>query len=1098
MKQSAFLKLIIILLIPIFVFGQQGKKQKQQADTPKKETTEKFNFSGLKWRSIGPAFMSGRISDLAVNPKNQSEYYVGVASGNVWKTTNNGTTFEPIFDKYGAYAIGCLTLDPNNPFVLWVGTGENNHQRALGYGDGVYKSIDGGKSFKNMGLKDSRQIGKIIVDPRNSNIVFVAAEGSVWGPGGDRGLYKTIDGGKTWKKTLNISENTGVNNIVYDPRNPDVMYATSEQRRRHVHTKIGGGPESAVYKSYDAGETWEKIMSGLPSVDIGGMGMDISPVNPDVLYIIMEAAESSGGFFRSTNRGATWEKMSAHTEAGQYYNEIYCDPKNVDKVYSVETVSKFTSDAGKTWTVIGNNNRHVDDHVIWINPNDTKHIMIGGDGGLYESFDEGKNYIFKTNLPVTQFYRVAVDNTLPFYYVYGGTQDNNSQGGPSRTIKAAGIYSSDWFITNGGDGFWSAIDPENPNIVYAESQYGGMVRYDKQSGESISIRPEPRKGELTYKWNWNAPLFISPHKNTRIYTAANKVFRSDNRGDSWDVISDDLTAQLDRNTWPVMGKFWSVDAVSKDRSTSLYGEIISMTESPVKENLLYVGTDDGLIQVSEDAKTWRKVSEFPGIPANTYVSDICASKFDENVVFASFDNILRDDFKPYIMKSSDKGKTWISISNNLPEAGTIHTIEQDYIDPELLFVGTEFGFYYSKDGGANWNALKNGLPTIAVRDIAIQKREGDLVIATFGRGFYIIDDYSPLRAPKNVFEKTAHIFPIKDALMFIPNRNEADEGSMQFKAPNPEYGAVFSYFIKDVPKTLKAIRKEKEKELFKEGKPIPAPTVDALRAEQEEVAPYLIFTITDESGNVARTLTTTAGKGTQRINWDLRYQAFAPVSITDKFNPVQSAAGGRRANGNLALPGKYKVSLSMVTREGISELAAPVEFNAIALRNTTLPAADRAELTAFQKKASQLAQTIQATQRFLAEMIARVENIKAAIGSSTQGSFELLKKAEKISSALEEIRLKFSRPSTAPSAEENPPAPATINDRLGDMTSTHYSSTSNLTALETRSYDILMEEFPPILEQLKKIYNEDIKAIEGDLEKINAPWSTGRIPELKK
>lgn len=1102
MKQRLLLKLLIMLLIPMLVFSQQGKKQTEAAkgkEKDKKEATEKFNFSGIKWRSIGPALMSGRISDLAVNPKNQSEYYVGVASGNVWKTSNNGTTFEPIFDNYGAYAIGCLVLDPNNPFVLWVGTGENNHQRALGYGDGVYKSIDGGKSFKNMGLKDSRQIGKIVIDPRNSNIVFVAAEGSVWGPGGDRGLYKTIDGGKNWKKVLNISENTGVNNIIYDPRNPDVMYATSEQRRRHVHTKISGGPESAVYKSYDAGETWEKIMSGLPSVDIGGMGIDISPVNPDIIYLIVEAAENSGGFFRSTNRGATWEKMSTHSAQGQYYNEIFCDPKDVDKVYSAETVTQVTVDAGKTWTAVGNNQRHVDDHVVWIDPCDTKHIMIGGDGGLYESFDEGKNYIFKTNLPVTQFYRVAVDNTLPFYYVYGGTQDNNSQGGPSRTIKSGGTYSSDWFITNGGDGFWSAIDPENPNIVYAESQYGGMVRYDKQSGESISIRPEPRKGELTYKWNWNAPLFVSPHKNTRLYTAANKVFRSDNRGDTWDVISDDLTAQLDRNTWPVMGKFWSVDAVAKDKSTSLYGEIVSMTESPVKENLLYVGTDDGLIQVSEDAKTWRKVSEFPGIPANTYVSDICASKFDENVVFASFDNILRDDFKPYIMKSSDKGKTWVSISANLPAAGTIHTIEQDYIDPELLFVGTEFGFYYSKDGGTNWSALKNGLPTIAVRDIAIQKREGDLVIATFGRGFYVIDDYSPLRAPKDVFEKAAHIFPIKDALMYIPSGNEADEGSMLYKAPNPEYGATFSYFIKDVPKTLKAIRKEKEKELFKESKPIPAPTDTELRAEQEEIAPYVIFTITDESGNVVRTMTKAAGKGVQRINWDLRYQAFSPVSVTGKFTPVQGGPGGRRGgSGTLALPGKYKVALSMVTRDGIKELAAPVEFNTVVLRNTTLPAADRAALVAFQKKASQLAQTIQATQRFLAEMIARVENIKGAIGSSTNGSFELLKKAVKIAADLENIRLKFNRPSTSPSAEENPPAPPTISDRLSDMTYTHYGSTSNLTTLETRSYNILIEEFPPILEQLKKIYNEDIKSIEAELEKINAPWSTGRIPELKK
>jgi len=574
-----------------------------QDDEEKKDSTLPDILSGLKWRSIGPAFTSGRIADFAVNPFNHHEYYVAVASGNIWKTINAGTTFEPIFDKYGAYAIGCLALDPNNPFVVWTGTGENNHQRALGYGDGVYKTTDGGKSWKNMGLKESRQIGEIVIDPRNSNIVFVAAEGSVWGPGGDRGLYKTIDGGKNWKKVLEISEHTGVNNVIYDPRTPDVMYATSEQRRRHVFTKISGGPESAVYKSVDAGETWEKIMTGLPSVDIGGMDIAVSPVNPDIVYLIMEAAENKGGFFRSANRGASWERMSEYTSSGQYFNEIFCDPKNVDKIYSMDVYSKVTLDGGKTWKNIGIKNRHVDDHAMWIDPDYPEHFLIGGDGGIYETYDGGETYHHKENLPVTQFYRVNVDNSYPFYYVFGGTQDNASMGGPSATINTDGIVNNDWFITNFGDGFWTDIDPENPNIIYAEAQYGNMVRYDRASTEAVDIRPEPLKGELTYKWNWDTPLFISPHNNKRIYTAANFVFRSEDRGDSWTRISDDLTRQIDRNTWQVMGKYWSIDAVSKDKSTSLFGTIISLCESPVKENLLYAGTDDGLIQVSEDAKT---------------------------------------------------------------------------------------------------------------------------------------------------------------------------------------------------------------------------------------------------------------------------------------------------------------------------------------------------------------------------------------------------------------------------------------------------------------------------------------------------------------
>jgi photosystem II stability/assembly factor-like uncharacterized protein len=572
--------LIFFCLILAIPFNLQAQKKQQAAI---KDTIKSGDFSGLKFRSIGPAYCSGRIADFAVNPKNNAEYFVAVASGNIWKTTNAGTTWEPVFDNYGSYSIGCLAMDPENSSVVWAGTGENNHQRALGYGDGVYKTIDGGKSWKNMGLKESRQIGMIAIDPRNTNVVYVAAEGSVWGPGGERGLYKTTDGGKTWNKVLDISENTGVNNVILDPRNPDVLYATSEQRRRHVFTKIGGGPESAIYKSTDAGATWEKLTSGLPGGDVGGIGIAISPVNPDYIYAIIEAAGETGGFFRSTNRGASWNKMSDHTAQGQYYNEIFCDPKDVDKVYSVETFSHFTEDGGKTWKRMSLKYRHVDDHALWIDPANTNHFLIGGDGGIYETWDGGQDFHFKNNLPVTQFYRVNVDNSEPFYFVYGGTQDNNSMGGPSRNTSSYGVVNDEWFVTNGGDGFWTAVDPTDPNIVYAEAQYGNMVRYDRKSGEAIDIRPEPRKGEDSYKWYWDTPLFISRHSHTRLYTAANKVFRSDDRGNTWQVISEDLTTGTDRNTWPVMGKYWSIDAVAKDVSTSLYGLIVSLEESPVKK-----------------------------------------------------------------------------------------------------------------------------------------------------------------------------------------------------------------------------------------------------------------------------------------------------------------------------------------------------------------------------------------------------------------------------------------------------------------------------------------------------------------------------------
>ncbi len=1081
MKKTITLLLVFLIVIPSIFFAEE------------KDTASSSIYNGLKWRNIGPAFTSGRISDIAVNPINQSEYYVAVSSGNAWKTTNRGITFQPIFENYGAYSTSCLAIDPNNPNVVWLGTGENNHQRALGYGDGVYKSIDAGKSWKNVGLKDSRQIGKIVIDPRNTDIVFVAAEGSVWGPGGERGLYKTIDGGKKWKRVLEISKHTGVNEVIMDPRNPDIMYATSEQRRRHTFTKIGGGPESAVYKSTNAGESWEKIMNGLPKVDIGGMGLDISPANPEYIYLSVEAAENKGGFFRSTNRGASWEKMSDRNASGQYFNEIFCDPKDENKVYLVDVRSEVTHDGGKTWKRLSTENRHVDDHEIWINPLNTDNLLIGGDGGIYESYDAGKTFDFKENLPVTQFYRVFADNSEPFYYVYGGTQDNSSMGGPSQTLSTDGIVNSDWFVTNGGDGFWSAVDPEDPNIVYAESQYAGMVRYNRETKESIYITPEPGEGELTYKWNWDTPLIISPHNNKRLYCAANKVFRTEDRGNSWEVISEDLTAQVDRNTWPVMDKFWSIDAVAKDRSTSLWGTIVALSESRIKENLLYSGTDDGIIQVSEDAKTWTKYSKFPGVPEFSYVSDILPSKFDENVVFATFNNHKRDDFKPYVLMSSDKGKSWKSISANLPVNGSVHTIEQDFKNPNLLFVGTEFGVFFSNNSGDSWTQLKSGIPTISVKDIAIQEREEDLVLATFGRGFFILDDYSPLRSVdgKNILNEGL-LFPIKDAKLYVQSRGRYGQGSNYFKAENPEFGATFTYYLKEVPKTLKSIRQEKEKALFKDAKPIPQPTNEELRIEKNEVDPYLIFEIKDQNNNVVRKLTKNATKGIQRLVWDLKYQSLNPLNEKDKFNPK-----AKPKSSTLVIPGQYTASMFLVTRNGEEQISESESFNVVPLTKTKVNLQNNDELFVFQEKANELSRTISGTERYLDGLINKVENLKQSILSTPAATLELLKDADRIALELDDLYLKFNRESNFPSMEENPPSQNTINERLSVLRWTHWRSTEPITEKEKRSYNILMNEFPPVYERIKQLSEIDIVNLEKKLESLGAPYTPGRLPVLK-
>ncbi len=1095
MKKNILLLVILGFFISIIPANSQKKKDLSK-ETEKKDTLmNSSTFAGLSFRSIGPAWASGRISDFAVNPENHSEIYVGVSAGNIWKTTNNGTTWTPVFDKYGAYSIGCLKMDPSNHSVVWAGTGENTHQRQLGYGDGIYKTEDGGASWKNMGLKDSRQIGMIAVDPRNTDVVYVAAEGSIWGPGGDRGLFKTEDGGKTWNKVLNISENTGVNNVVLDPRYPDIIYATSEQRRRHVFTKIGGGPESAVYKSKDAGKTWDKIMKGLPSADIGGMGLAISPVNPDVLYIIMEAAGESSGFYRSNNRGASWEKMSSYASSGQYFNEIFCDPKNVDKVYSMETVSKVTLDGGKTWNNIGNNQRHVDDHAIWIDPENTRHFYIGGDGGIYETFDEGANYIFKSNLPVSQFYRVCIDNALPFYNVYGGTQDNNSMGGPSRNINRDGVVNSDWKVTVGGDGFWVAVDPVDENIVFTESQYGNAALWDKKSEESVGIRPVPPKGEKSYRWYWDTPLIISPHQRERIYMAANKVFRSDNRGLTWDVISEDLTRNEDRNEFKVMDKFWSADAVAKDVSTSLWGLIVSLAESKAKKDLLYAGTDDGVISVSEDGgKSWTKHTSFPGIPEYTYVSDILPDKFNENVVYATFNNMLKDDFKPYILKSSDKGKTWTSITNKLPLNGTIHTIEQDNVNPNLLFAGSEFGFYFSINGGNEWMEFKSGLPTIAVRDITIQERENDLVIATFGRGFYILDDYSPLRTVTNeILQKDGYIFPIKDAKMYVQSNGFDNQGSTYFKSPNPDFGATFTYYVKDVPKTAKAARQEKEKVLFQKGEPIPQPPIDDLDAEAKEIKPYLVFTITDEAGNNIKKMYKWAGKGVNRITWDFTYEGKNPVTTT-KYDPV-GVPGGRRYGGIQAMPGTYKVSLAICSKGQTKELASDVPFVCKPLGLATFTAKDLKAKYGWISEASDFARSVNATRSYLTELSEKTNAVLQVIHLTPGTSPDMMKEAERINAELDKIMFIFNGQASKASDEENPPAELSILQRLGEMASATYGTSGEIPSTAKEQLNILKVDFPPILDRVKKA-GQDLLNLDKQLDSIKAPWTPGRVPVL--
>lgn len=1048
------------------------------------DTIPESIYSGLKFRNISPAYISGRIADIVVNPNNNSEYYVAVAAGGIWKTINNGTTFKPIFDNYSVYSIGCLAMDPKNHNIIWAGSGENNHQRSISYGDGVYKSVDGGKSWKNMGLKKSFQIGRVLVHPYISNVVFVAAEGSVWGEGGDRGLFKTDDGGKNWKKVLDVSKFTGINNVEIDPINPKIMYATSEQRMRRTQTRIGGGPESALWKSTDGGENWRKITNGIPKVDKAGMGIKISPINENIVYLMIEASNGKGGFFKSEDKGESWKKMSSYNTSGQYFGEIYLSPFDENTIYSLETYSKFSIDGGKTWKNIGNNKRHVDDHAFWMDDKNKEHFMIGGDGGLYETYDGGKTYIHKL-IPVTQFYRVAVDNAKPFYWIYGGTQDNSSLGAPSNTLYSDGITRAEWDITLGGDGFWQAVDETDPNIVYSEYQYGNLFRYNKVTGEKMSIKPREKEGEDLYKWNWNTPFILSKHNPQRLYMVANYVFQSDDRGQSWNRISDDITAKIDRNKWKVMDRYWGVDAVGKDVSTSLYGTGVSLAESPIKEGLVFVGTDDGTLSISSDnGSDWTKIHSFPGVPQYTYISDIEPSQFDENTVYVTFDNRKHFDFKPYILKSIDLGETWVNIAGNLDENLPVHTIKQDFIDENLLFVGTEFGLYFSNNEGGNWNKLKSGIPTISVRDIAIQKEEEDLVLATFGRGFYVLDDYSPLRDMNNdIFDKDFHLFEIKDAALFAPrNRGGYGFGSLEHTDKNQDFGAIFTYYVKEVPKTLKELRREKEKELIKNKFKIEIPTLDELRKESAEIKPYLVFVIKNKDGKAIRNLTQSIPKGINRDSWDLRYSMPVPMKLKKPvFDPL------RKSNkGVFVLPGEYFLDVYMYNKGEIKELVKDRTFKVKRLMDTV---EDSENYVTFYERYIKVYREYSSMVEDLNDLKLKAKTIKQVLLNTPGLNIKLLASIDTIDKKLMNIdwTIKGQRPKA--SREERIVQPVPLNDRMLFLNSIHYNTTTlEISQSEIYALQIIEKEMPVIIKVLEEIKSNYLPNLHKELKSKGAGW----------
>ncbi|MBA2708373.1 MAG: glycosyl hydrolase [Gemmatimonadaceae bacterium] len=1020
-------------------------------------------LSEFAWRPIGPAVTSGRVVDLAVAEGPESSVgdrlgrlmYAAAASGGVWKSINAGTTWEPVFDRQSTSSIGDIALAPTNPEIVWVGTGESNNQRSSSWGDGVYKSENGGRTWQNMGLRTSQHIGRIIVHPSNANVVFVAAVGPLWTSGGERGLFKTTDGGKTWRNVLRINEHTGVTDVIMDPTEPNTIYAASFQRQRKAYSFVGGGPGSAIHKSIDGGESWTKLTEGLPTGDIGRIGLDVSRSQPRTVYATMETKQAD--IYRSDDYGASWRKTGTGSSFPWYMGQIRVDPRNADRIYFLGVPLQASDDGGKTMKNIMTST-HVDHHALWIDPTDPNHFVLGNDGGVYITHDRGETADFVSNLPIAQYYAIGLDMRTPFYYVYGGLQDNNSLAGPSQTRNRQGITNHDWYFTVGGDGFYSAVDPTDPNVVYSEYQNGGIVRYDVKTGEQKSIKPQPKFGQQDLRWNWSAPLLISPHDHKTLYFGANYLFRSPSRGDSWETLGPDLTRQVDRDKLPLMGKLWTKDAVARHQGVADYGNISTIDESPIRKGLLYVGTDDGLVQVSRDGgATWTRIQKFPGVPDQTYVSRVVASAHSEGTVYVTLDGHRSNDFKAYAFRSTDYGKTWASIAGNLPPNSSLQVIREHTRAAGLLFVGNEIGAYYSSNAGRTWSRLQYNLPTVPVHDIQIHPRDNDLVIGTHGRGIYIIDDITPLeRLAEAERSAMVHLFPVKSTTLFnyngsIPGgaRGATSWGERSFSAPNPPFGSTITYYVKDsLPK----------------GR-------------------TLSLAVFDSTGKRVRELTVNSKQGLHRSTWDLRMAA--PYSLP-------RAPADKQPNGAFVLPGRYTARLSVSAPAGGS--ATSMETALVVNPDPLIPLspAEYRELHLTRIRVGEQQGRVQAAVRSAEALKEQTTEVKTALRTGS-GSDSLTKQTDSLEKEVDDLLLNIrGRQGPAANDVDDKKFDPSIQQRVNQVAGEIGDVTSPATQIQRETLDLAMQDLGKELARLNALLATRVPALNRALDAAGVPWTTGR------
>jgi len=918
----------------------------------------------------------------------------------------------------------------------------------------------------------------------------VAAQGPLWSKGGQRGLYKSTNGGQDWKKVLGDDEWTGVTDVVMDPRNPDRLYAATWQRHRTVAAYMGGGPNTALYKSEDGGEHWEKLTKGLPQGSMGKIGLAISPQKPDEIYAAIELERRTGGIYKSFNRGASWSKQSDAVAGGtgpHYYQELYASPHHYDRLYLMSNYMIISDDGGKTYRTMNETNKHVDNHAIAFKASDENYVLVGSDGGLYETFDLTESWKFIGNLPVTQYYKLAVDDAEPFYHIYGGTQDNNTQGGPSQTDNVHGIRNSDWYVVLFGDGHQPATEPGNPDIVYAQWQQGNLVRADKTTGEMIYIQPQPGAGEGPERFNWDAPILVSPHANTRLYFGSQRVWKSDDRGDSWEAISPDLTKNQERIELPIMGGKQSWDMPWDLLAMSNYNTLTSISESPLVEGLIYAGTDDGLIQVTENGgQNWReiKVGSLPGVPDMAFVNDIKADLHDADTVYVALDNHKYGDFQPYLLKSENRGKSWKKISSGLPKDHLVWRLVQDHVDPELMFLGTEFGLYVTTSGGDQWRAMKGGMPTISIRDLAIQKREDDLVMATFGRGFYVFDDYSRLRNLDDQPELGDQLFAVRDAHWYLPRivlgfNEKASQGDDFYTAKNPPFGAVFNYHLQTEMTTLEKRRKKAEKKVMENNGDISFPGWDAVDAERTEPAPQVWLTVKNEAGEVVRRVAGTANKGFNQVAWDLRYPPVGVLGSGGSWFSEEPA-------GMMVAPGTYQVSLSHEVNGQMTAVGSPQSFEVKPLRTGALSGAEPEEVAAFWQQLSATQHKAAVMGKKLSESLKRMEQLKSALNQSMaeHGALDTLwfTLNQRLISLDRQLNGNRSKQQVGEKTR------MTIGGRLSAVTLGTSLSTYGPTPTHRQSLAIASDELQALSEQIKQITEQELPAFEQQLADIGAPY----------